>query len=41
MNEHSPIGIMLAEADLLNADEFESTWLDSRHNRLRRDPTTR
>lgn len=39
--EHSPIGIMLAEADLVSADEFESAWLDSRHNRLRHDPTTR
>jgi hypothetical protein len=41
VNEHSPIGIMLTEADLLSADEFESTWIDSLHNRLRRDATTR
>jgi hypothetical protein len=41
VNEHSPIGIMLAEADLLSADEFEKAWLDSLDNRLRRDATTR
>lgn len=41
VNEHSPIGIMLAEADLLSADEFEAAWLASRDNRLHRDAPTR
>lgn len=33
VGHRSPIGIMLAEADQLTADEFETMWLHSQHNR--------
>ncbi len=34
VNERSPFGFMLTEADVMDADEFEHMWIANHHNLL-------